>query len=64
MLKKADYKKRKSAETLLMQNASTYTSKTRVGQTFLSNNSTFSDKSQEAYFDKKNMILYLIQENP
>ena len=47
-----------------MQNASTYTSKTRVGQTFFSNNSTFSDKSQEAYFDKKNMILYLIQENP
>lgn len=52
-MKKADYKKRKSAETLLMQNASTHTSKTQVGQTFLTNDNTFSDKSQEVSFDKK-----------
>jgi|GEM_PF-1695829 len=52
-MKKADYKKRKSAETLLMQKASTHTSKTQVGQTFLTNDNTFSDKSQEVSFDKK-----------
>lgn len=52
-MKKADYKKRKSAETLLMQNASTHTSMTQVGQTFLTNDNTFSDKSQEVSFDKK-----------
>ena len=49
----ADYQKKKSAKTLLMQNANSKTSKTQVGQTSNDSISDSTAKSQEDFYDMK-----------